>query len=104
MSYEPLRRQLGALSHLTRLLLRGTTPAAFALLELPPLRVGCDVPSVPADIVDHGSFNLSAIAVIHSSDICRNPLFTTFAHLLAGIGTSGLLRSGHTAGAITASF
>ena len=40
---EPLRRQLGSLPHLTRLLLRGPTPSGFALSELPPLRVGSTV-------------------------------------------------------------
>ena len=43
---EPLRRQLGSMPHLTRLLLRGATPAEFALSELPPLRVGYTVPLV----------------------------------------------------------
>lgn len=41
---EPLRRQLGSMPPLKRLLLRGTTPAAFALSELPPLRVGDTIP------------------------------------------------------------
>ncbi len=41
---EPLRRQLGSLPYLTRLLLRGSTPSAFVLSELPPLRVRCTFP------------------------------------------------------------
>ncbi len=98
---EPLRLALGSLAHLTRLLLRGSTPSAYALSELPPLRVGSTVPLGLLTVVSiHAVLPVCAGCDLSFSSV-KHPL-ALFVRCHAGIGTSGLLRSGQTAGAVPA--